>query len=54
MKLPGYLPMLLACGLYLWQAVEYTVRSEYPLAMTFCMYALANAGMIWDFARRLQ
>jgi hypothetical protein len=43
---PNTLPLALACGLYLWQAVNYAVANQYGMAVGFVAYALANVGFI--------
>lgn len=40
------LPLVLACGLYLWQAVNYALAGQKGMALGFVAYALANAGFI--------
>lgn len=44
--MPDTLPLALASGLYLWQAVNYAVVSQYGMATGFIAYALANVGFI--------
>jgi len=43
---PNTLPLALASGLYLWQAVNYAVAGHYGMAGGFVAYALANIGFI--------
>jgi hypothetical protein len=40
------LPLWLACGLYLWQAVNYAEVGQRGMALGFVAYALANVGFI--------
>lgn len=40
------LPLWLAAGLYLWQAVNYLTTGQNGMAFAFLAYALANAGFI--------
>jgi len=40
------LPLWLACGLYLWQAVNYAGVGQQGMALGFVAYALANVGFI--------
>lgn len=48
-----WLPLALAGGLYLWQALEYARVGEYPMALAFVAYSVANLGFILDIMRRL-
>ncbi len=43
---PDTLPLWLACGLYVWQAVNYAGASQHGMALGFIAYALANVGFI--------
>ncbi len=43
---PDTLPLWLACGLYVWQAVNYAGASQHGMAFGFIAYALANVGFI--------
>jgi len=44
--MPNTLPLALACGLYLWQAVNYATAEQYGMSVGFVAYALANVGFI--------
>jgi hypothetical protein len=41
------LPLWLATGLYVWQALNFAHVDKLALAMVFAGYAVANIGMIW-------
>lgn len=41
------LPLWLATGLYLWQAMNFAVEDKHGLMVTFIGYAAANIGLIW-------
>ena len=43
---PDTLPLWLASGLYLWQALNYFSAEQKGMALGFLAYALANAGFI--------
>ena len=43
---PNTLPLALAAGLYLWQALNYWIAGQKGMAVGFVAYALANAGFI--------
>jgi hypothetical protein len=43
---PSTLPLALACGLYIWQAVNYAAAGQYGMSLGFVAYALANVGFI--------
>ena len=43
---PDTLPLWLACGLYVWQAVNYGSAGQHGMALGFVAYALANVGFI--------
>lgn len=43
---PDTLPLWLACGLYVWQAVNYGTAGQQGMAIGFVAYALANVGFI--------
>jgi hypothetical protein len=42
----GTLPLALAAGLYIWQALNYVFTGQYGMAVAFVAYALANLGFI--------
>ncbi len=42
----GALPLWLASGLYLWQALNYWSTNERGMAIAFVGYAFANMGFI--------
>ena len=44
--MPSTLPLWLACGLYLWQAANYSAANQQGMALGFVAYALANVGFI--------
>ena len=44
--MPNTLPLWLACGLYLWQAANYSAANQYGMAIGFVAYAAANVGFI--------
>lgn len=46
-----WLPLALAAGLYLWQAIEYWKLGKPGLSFAFVGYALANAGFIFSIVR---
>lgn len=40
-------PVILAGCLYVAQCVLLISKGEYPLALTYFAYALANVGLVW-------
>lgn len=46
MQQPSILPLVLACGLYLWQSANYAAAGQYGMGIGFVAYALANVGFI--------
>ena len=45
------LPLWLAAGLYVWQAIEYLKLGQPGMAWAFAGYALANGGFIYALSR---
>jgi hypothetical protein len=41
------LPLWLAAGLYLWQALEFAKTGQIGMVTVFLCYAGANFGFIW-------
>jgi len=47
----GTIPLWLAAGLYVWQAVEYWKVGNGGMTLAFLAYAAANGGFIIAFGR---
>lgn len=48
-----FLPLWLATGLYLWQAVNLVTQGDYSMAGVFTGYSMANVFLIAASARNL-
>lgn len=54
MSLPGWTPLALGACLYIWQAGEYALRKEWPMAGVFIGYSLSNVMFVVDFIHNRQ
>lgn len=39
--------ILIVTGIYLWVSFSFVLEKNYPMAIVFFAYALANVGFMW-------
>ena len=42
----GFIPMGIATLMYVWTAFDFAMQRDWPMAVVFGAYALANIGLI--------
>lgn len=47
----GLYPLLITTACYFWVTADLILQKNYPMAVAFCSYAIANIGFIWALYR---